>query len=434
MIEGGMLRMSRLHDLITSERMHGLAVPAWIERLISVGIVATDPQIVRLQRCTNVAAFAIAANSTSHLLINAVYDFDGLLIVNIYNALMTLAVLCIPMLHRVGKNVAAFALVVMALAGNTFVVWALGLTSDLHVYFTLAGAILFMVGVQNWRLFLGLLALAVAVLLFNLNFAPIDGFIMPADGHLRDLLSSQAMINTIVTNSAMIFYALTALRKAEVELEQQYRRSDALVTTILPESVAARLRSGAETRIADRIETLSVMFTDLVGFTTASHGLPPGEVVDFLDRLVRGFETLCDAHGVDKIKTIGDGCMAVGGLDGRAKAGALAIGRLALAMMEHNAAAAPLGNRRLALRVGLHCGEAMAGVIGGTRFSYDVWGDAVNLAARMESHGETGRIQVSDAFRKLTADAFVFEPRGSVDIKGIGEMPTFYLVREFSRT
>jgi adenylate cyclase len=133
---------------------------------------------------------------------------------------------------------------------------------------------------------------------------------------------------------------------------------------------------------------------------------------------------------VEKIKTIGDGCMAVAGLDGDAKAGAVSIGRLALAMMQQNAARASLGNRKLGLRIGLHCGDAMAGVIGGTRFSYDVWGDAVNLAARMESHGETDRIQVSDTFRALTADVFVFEPRGTIEVKGIGMMPTFYLAGE----
>jgi adenylate cyclase len=289
---------------------------------------------------------------------------------------------------------------------------------------------LFLFGVQNWRLFLGFFVLFVAVLLFTLNYAPVDGFVLPTDGRLRDLLSSQAMVDTITINAAMIFYALTALRKAEVDLEQQYERSEALVTTILPASVAARLRAGSERRIADRIDMLSVMFTDLVGFTAATHDLPPDEVVDFLDALVRDFEAQCETHGVEKIKTIGDGCMAVGGLDGNAKGGAVAIGRLAIAMMQRNAAHAPLGNRKLGLRVGLHCGPAMAGVIGGTRFSYDVWGDAVNLAARMESHGETDRIQASEAFRDLTADVFAFEPRGPVEIKGIGEMPTYYLVGE----
>jgi adenylate cyclase len=422
--------MNRLHDLIQSERTRGLALPAWLERLISVGIVSTDRQVIHRQRCTNVAAGALAANAASHLVTNAIHDFEGLMVIHLYNLCIMAACLLVPRLHRFGGNVAAITLVTVVICGNTFVVWALGISSDLHIYFTISGAMLFMFGVQNWRLFLVFFLPCVAILLFALNYAPVDGFVAPTDGALRDMLSTNAMLNTIIINAAMIFYALTALRNAELKLEQQYERSEALVTTILPESVAERLRSGAEERIADRIEMLSVMFTDMVGFTAASHDLPPEEVVAFLDRLARDFEALCERHGVEKIKTIGDGCMAVGGLDGDAKAGALAIGRLALAMMRQNAARPPLGNRKLGLRIGLHCGEAMAGVIGGTRFSYDVWGDAVNVAARMESHGETDRIQASEAFRALTADRFVFEPRGMIEIKGIGEMPTFYLAGE----
>jgi adenylate cyclase len=112
----------------------------------------------------------------------------------------------------------------------------------------------------------------------------------------------------------------------------------------------------------------------------------------------------------------------------RPSEGAAAIGRLALAMMDEIDQQPPLGNRKLRLRAGIHCGPATAGVIGDTRFSYDVWGDAVNTASRMESHGEPGRIQVSEAFRNLAADHFVFEERGATDIKGLGATQTFFLV------
>jgi len=421
--------MTRLHDLVQSDRTAGVTLPAWLERLISVGIVSDDPQLVRRQRCVNVAACALIANAASHLVINALYDFEGLLVIHIYNVVMIAAAFSIPRLHRFGDNTAAIALVLLVIAGNTFVVFAFGLSSDLHIYFTLAGATLFMFGVQSWRLFLYFFVLCAAALLVTLNVAPVDGFVVPEDGALRDMLSSHAMVNTITINAAMIFYALTALRKAEVELERQYQRSEALVHGVLPASVAARLRSGTEERIADRTGMLSVMFTDLVGFTSAARRLPPGEVVAFLDSLARAFEAACEAHGVEKIKTIGDGSMAVAGLDGNAKAGAAAIGRLALALLENHATLPLLGGQRLGLRIGIHCGEAVAGIIGETRFSYDVWGDAVNVAARMESHGQPGSIHVSESFRTLAAGAFVFEERGLVPIRGIGEMRTFNLVR-----
>jgi adenylate cyclase len=228
------------------------------------------------------------------------------------------------------------------------------------------------------------------------------------------------MINTLIINAAMIFYVYTALRNAE-------DRSDALLHTVMPGSIAERLKSGAEQRIADRIENLSVMFADIVDFTGATHDLPPENVVDFLDNLVRKFDALAETHGVEKIKTIGDSYMAAAGLDGSAREGAVAIGRYALALLEEIAAMPPLGARRLALRIGIHCGPATAGVIGDTRFSYDVWGDAVNTASRMESHGESGRIQVSEAFRALAGDAFTYEERGTTALKGIGEAKTYFL-------
>ena len=237
----------------------------------------------------------------------------------------------------------------------------------------------------------------------------------------------QAMINAIAINAIMIFYALAALRRAEFELQQQHMRSEALIETVMPPSIAARLKSGEE-RVADRIENLSVLFADLVDFTGAAHDLPPSEVVDYLDSLVCAFDALCETHGAEKIKTIGDSYMAVAGLQEEDIAGAIRIARLALAMLEMIDERPPLGNRRLKLRIGIHCGPAIAGVIGETRIAYDVWGEAVSMASRMELQGVPGRIQVSEAFHLLTASNFIFEERGTIDIKGLCASRTFFLV------
>jgi adenylate cyclase len=419
-------------DLVRREPKRGFDLPPWLERLLSIGIVSSDPDVVRRQRCVNAAAFATAANAGSHLVINTLYDFHGLIIIHVYNAIMVVAALLIPRLHRYGENAAAVTLIVLIVFANMFVVWALGLTSDLHIYYTLAGAILFMVGVQQWRLFFVLFVLSLAALVFVLNFAPVDGFILPEEGRLRDLLSTHAMINTITINAAMAFYALTTLRRAEVELQNQYERSEALVAAVMPQTIAERLKSGDES-IADRIDMLCVMFADLVGFTGAARNLPPESVVAYLDGIVRSLDAECERYGVEKIKTIGDSYMAAAGFDGRAAEGAIAVGRLALAMIALIDRQAALGGRRLQWRIGIHCGAATAGVIGDTRFSYDVWGDAVNFASRMESHGVPGRVQVSETFRALTADAFEFEERGPIDIKGIGMTPTHFLLRERPR-
>jgi adenylate cyclase len=420
--------MTRLRDLVRREPDPGIPLPAWLEHVVSVGIVSTDKKVVRRQICVNVASFAVAATALSHLVINAFHDFHGLILVHAGNAFMLAVSLLIPRLHRFGEHVGAITLVLAVLFGQMFFVWSLGLASELHVYYTLGGVMLFFFGVRNWRLFLIFFGSYVIALMFALNFAPIAGLVIPEDQEFRDLLSSQALINTTAIVAAVLFYALWSVEHAETRLDDQYERYVALISTVMPQSIAARLTSGREERIADKIEMLSVMFADLAGFTEAAHDLAPEEVVDFLDELVRNLDALCEQHAVDKIKTIGDSYMAAGGFNGRAGAGAIAVGRLALAMMVVIDRQPPLGRRKLKLRAGIHCGPATAGVIGDTRFSYDVWGDAVNTASRMETTGVPGRIQVSEAFRDLTKDAFSFEERGSTEIKGIGETRTFFLL------
>jgi adenylate cyclase len=419
--------MNRLRDLVRSQPKRGFEFPAWFDRLVSVGIVTSDPQVGRRQRFTNVAAYATAANAGQHFAVNIVHAFQALAVVHVYNAIIIVIALMVPRLHRFGDNTAAITLLSLIMMGHLFVVWILGRDSGLHIYFALAGAMLFMFGIEQWRLFLVWFILACAALIFVMQFAPEQGLLLVTDASFRRALYGQAMINTIAINAILLFYALAALRRAESELQQQYMRSEALIETVMPPSIAARLKSGEE-RVADRIENLSVLFADLVDFTGAAHDLPPGEVVDYLDSLVCAFDALCQTHGAVKIKTIGDSYMAVAGLQEEDIAGAIRIARLALAMLEMIDERPPLGNRRLKVRIGIHCGPAIAGVIGETRIAYDVWGEAVNMASRMESQGVPGRIQVSEAFHSLTAPSFIFKERGTIDIKGLCASRTFFLV------
>jgi adenylate cyclase len=417
--------MTRLSELIRGEAKHTLAMPRWLERLASIGIVTTNPEITRRQRITNIGAFVAAGTTLGHLVFNAVHDAGGLIIIHLFNGVFALSALLIPSLHRYGENAGAIGLA-LVLIGTVVIVWLLGTASDLQIYFTLIGALLLFVGIQSWKLFSAYFVLFTMALLGTVNYAPHDGLIMSQDTGLRDMLTNQAMINTITVNCVIIFYAMAALRRAEVNLQNEYARSEALVTTMMPASIATRLKFMPDQRIADRIECLTILFADLVGFTKAAHDLPPHEVVAFLDELVCTFDELCERFGSDKIKTIGDCYMAVAGTDGDGAGGART--RLALAMMDAPGRCRLLGGKRLSLRVGLHCGHATAGVIGDMRFSYDVWGDAVNVAARMESHGVPNRIHVSEAFRAITDGTFIFEERGTTDIKSIGPARTFFLV------
>jgi adenylate cyclase len=428
----GASSMTQLRDLVRREPKRGLAFPPWLERLAALGIVATDPHVVQRQRCVNIAAFAVLGTSLLHLMVISIHDFRGMLPVNVYNVLYILGALLVPFLHRLGEHAGAIALILLVLVLQTLIVWSFGLDSDLHVYFTLGGAVLFFFGARNWRLSLFFSGLFVVALLIVLNYAPVEGLVRAEDKSFREVLSYQAMVSSAAIIAALLFYALAARERAEVELEDQYERSEVLIGTVMPRAIAARLTSGREDRIADRIEMLSVLFADLVGFTAAAHDLAPEQVVEFLDRLVCSFDALADVHGVEKIKTIGDNYMVAAGFDGRAAESAVAIGRFSRAMLEVADREALLGGRKLRIRIGIHCGTATAGIIGVTRFSYDVWGDAVNFASRMESHGLPGRIQVSEAFRELTRDEFEFEERGTTDLKGIGAARTFFLIGERS--
>jgi class 3 adenylate cyclase len=211
-------------------------------------------------------------------------------------------------------------------------------------------------------------------------------------------------------------------------VESAHRENERLLLAILPSSVAERLRSG-ETTIADSFEDLAVLFADLVGFTALSSRVSAAEVVRILNTVFSAFDEIADRHGLEKIKTIGDAYMAVGGLTVRPDGDdpAVAVAETALEII---GATEQLGMRLghdLSVRVGVHAGPSVAGVIGTKKFIYDVWGDAVNRASRMESHGVPGRVQVSEETYERLRGGFVFEERGTIDVKGLGRVTTYFL-------
>jgi class 3 adenylate cyclase len=215
---------------------------------------------------------------------------------------------------------------------------------------------------------------------------------------------------------------VTAAREVEIA----HRENERLLLNILPATIAERLRSG-ESTIADGFEEMTVLFADVVGFTELSSRLQPREVVDMLNRVFTSFDGLVDRYGLEKIKTIGDAYMVVGGLGDERSDHAVAVTQLGLDMLEIVHAAA--GAEPLELRIGVHTGPAVAGVIGLKKFIYDVWGDTVNTASRLESAGVPGRIQVSRPTYELLSRAFSFVHRGEVELKGKGLVDT-YLVGE----
>lgn len=204
------------------------------------------------------------------------------------------------------------------------------------------------------------------------------------------------------------------------------RRSDDLLANILPADVVTRLKDD-RTRIADDIPSASVLFADVVGFTPMSATMSPGELVDLLDDVFTTYDAFAAELGLEKIKTIGDAYMVAAGVPSPRDDHAHAIAELAIRMRDH-AASTPFRGRRLSLRIGIDSGPLTAGVIGSHRFAYDLWGDTVNTASRMESGAPPGCIQVTPATCALIRDRFVCEPCGTIDVKGKGPMETYILV------
>ena len=226
--------------------------------------------------------------------------------------------------------------------------------------------------------------------------------------------------------SSAIHLAFEALL-LKAELERERARSEQLLLNVLPAPIGQRLKRG-EAPIADSFPDVTILFTDLVGFTEVSARLPAAALVEMLDEIFSEFDALAATHGVEKIKTIGDGYVAVAGIPVPRNDHARATADMAIDMLQAVRRFADRGHLPLQMRVGINSGPVVAGVIGKHKFTYDLWGDAVNVASRMESHGLPDRIQITEATRRQLDDRYITEPRGVIEVKGKGPMATWWLL------
>jgi adenylate cyclase len=231
-----------------------------------------------------------------------------------------------------------------------------------------------------------------------------------------------AVVTTFSVISIVVYYAFRLVEQAQAE-------TDALLHNILPDSIVDRLKEAPEATIANEFAEASVLFADVEGFVSLAKRLGPARTVELLNDIVRAFDELADRWGVEKIKTIGDAYMAVAGVPLPCADHALRAVKLGEAMLEILAEVSKRHDLALAMRVGIATGPVTAGVIGRAKISYDVWGDTVNLASRLESHGQPGRIHVSLATCKaLGADVSYGEPL-AIELKGMGFVETVFIER-----
>lgn len=344
-----------------------------------------------------------------------------------------LAVVCapvylvLPRLYRFGELHAPLIFIGIAYSLTTLVTAYIGRGSGQQLYFLVAASLVVLIlGIEHIVLASVVAALGAGLTIALQLLAPVDTGVQPTWATTLGFVIS--VVSSWILVVATVWYAMREIGRAETALASEYERSESLLANILPAKIAQRLKDPYRDVIADRYDDASVLFADIAGFTQRASDTTPTELVRFLDGLYTDLDTLVDRHGLEKIKTSGDSYMVVSGVPEPRPDHLEALAALALDMVDAVAELKDPGGRPVPLRIGLAAGPVVAGIVGARKFFYDVWGDAVNVAARMETTDVEGRIQVPQNVYERLKDSFVLEERGPVEVKGKGVMHTWYLV------
>jgi len=365
-----------------------------------------------------------------------VFAAVGVPALSIFNIGSTLAWMLGMWLHRNRKLLAGFCIVQTEIGLHALAACSmLGLAPGYHLYLLPSGAAAFLVPMAfRYRLIDAAANAAVFVLLYVVlgsNPQPDAlGSAFPVSAEAIRWLGVMNIVSVFFVTSIVVYYYSRAAEIAEDELEQEYDRAETLLQNILPADVAERLKSHVGV-IADRLEGVSVLFADIVNFTPYAERNPPEHVVAQLNEIFSDIDDLAQSRGLEKIKTVGDAYMVVCGAPVPNEDHARIIADFALELTSlidrHRLVNVDGAERSLAMRIGIHCGPLVAGVIGKRKFAYDVWGDTVNTAARMESYGVPGRIHITAEMVDALGARYVVEERGEIEVHGKGRMRTFFL-------
>jgi len=391
--------------------------------VVPVSVVRYDHRTYYSMLIANIMAFLL---HLSWVFIFYGLDFTPLSLINVGSVVIW--IFNIAILYKRGAILTAVVVGSTEVVGHQFLaIYYLGWGYGFQYYLLVVVAFAFM---MNFR------SMLIPELMFVICLISFLGFYYEVQyWHLphADLGSTvqemflMANVTSAFAILAMMSYVYSeAARKAEAMLERERQRSERLLLNILPMSIAERLKD-SDAIIADHYDSATVMFSDIVGFTALSEQLTPTELVDRLNRLFSVFDDLAEKYGLEKIKTIGDAYMVAGGLPELQDSHAKDVSSMALDMLEAVTEGNLLTDQPLSLRIGIHTGPAVAGVIGIKKFVYDVWGDTVNTASRMESTSLPGCIQLSEQAAALLDKDFVLEERGTIEVKGKGPMKTYWL-------
>jgi adenylate cyclase len=404
----------------------------WLERAMSIfGQFGSDPQDsqdVRLQKALLLSVvFRIILISAVWLAIYVAFaERIAAAILMVYIVISVVSSMIFRQTHQ--YNLFRFSQLLFILLVPFLLTLALGgfARSSLVILWSLVCPMIALIygdirRSKYWFIAYGLLVIAASLL---------HPYLPAANNLPSALVFALSVINILFISGLMfsaLYYFVLQRDKAFQLLRIEQQKSEDLLLNVLPQEIAAILKD--EKRIiADRFEGASILFADVANFTPLSATMTAEELVELLNEVFSYFDALVDRFGLEKIKTVGDCYMVASGVPRPRRDHAQAIARMALEMCHY--ADNRVGSRHLQFRIGINSGPVVAGVIGQKKFIYDLWGDAVNTASRMESHGTVGRIQITQETYELLKDEFHCEPRGKVMVKGKGEMETWYLLSQ----
>jgi adenylate cyclase len=397
-----------------------------LARLISFGTERYPEKVARRLRIVNVGAWSAAILATPLTIVRITDIAHPAFAVG--NLLFIALAAAVPLLHRFGPQAALLALVFLLYAFTFRIAFYVGTSDGVWLNFVSGAALTtLLVGAERIRLAAGVAVLSVGLVVLLHMVVPKDTVLMASRLSPFAKLTANVAANTVIL-VLIVFYAVRQFERAEAAAEREHARSESLLLSILPATVAERLKGPHKPFIADKYEEASILFADMAGHTALASEMSPEEVVRFLNRVFTQFDDLVEKHGLEKIKTAGDGYVVVSGVPTPRSDHARALAQLALELREEAAGFRDPRGRPVPIRIGISSGPVVAGIIGTKKIFYDVWGDAVNVASRMESTGVVGMIQASEKTYSLLKDDFVLEPRGLIDIKGKGLMPTWSLI------
>ncbi|WP_165610008.1 adenylate/guanylate cyclase domain-containing protein [Shimia aestuarii] len=402
-------------------------LPRWLAWYLSYGLGGKNTRQRRRLFALNIISIFAVITSLTYA---AVYFlFDSSLWPGAIGATSNAIIFgSLPFIYRKHEIFGFFVGAILSCISFLLLTYLMGIGSGIHLLmFVAPAAVLVIFGPLRWHLLLA--SLLVSTLTVSLAVVLIGDPALPA---ANDPVLQTGLMLVSTTSALWLviipgYVGFLRAERAEDALEAEHARSEALLYNLLPTEIATRLKEAPGKTIADNLDHTAILFADIVGFTPRSARMTPEELVKFLNRIFSTFDMLAEKHGLEKIKTIGDAYMVAAGLPQPVDQPVQRVAEMAFDMLTAMQDFSDEIGDTVEVRIGIHAGPVVAGVIGHQKLFYDVWGDTVNTASRMESHGEPGRIQVTAAARDALMGDYAFTPRGLVEIKGIGALETWWL-------